>query len=161
MRRGFLEYNDQNSAWVLAEPRAGNHFLDVSRKNFTGEYSVGKNCPTVSYKGMHVLSEMGSEAIYDPEEKTLIMIAGNHPSYVQRSLYLDAIHECNSVIPLETLESVDGYPDYYEVLRTWDEVKEGGNGKQYTISHKEILVKIDGKRKCVKWPQGVRYGNGW
>lgn len=161
MRRGFLKYSDQANAWILAEPKAGNHFVDVSRKSHSGEYSVEKSCPTVSHKGMHALSARGFEAIYDPEEKTLIMVEGNHPSYVQRNLYLDSIHECNPAIPLETLKSVDGYPDYYEVLRTWNEVKENSEGKQYTVPHKEILIKVDGKRKCVKWPRGALYGRGW
>lgn len=161
MRRGFLEYDTKDGAWMLAEPKTGNRFVDVARKNFSGKYSYGMNCPSVSYKGLHVLSERGGEAIYDPDEKLLVMLERNHPSYVTRNMYLDSIHECDSKIPLETLESIDKYPDYYEVRRTWNEEKERYDGKRYTVPHKSILIKVDGKRKCVKWPQGALYGNGW
>lgn len=161
MRRGFLEYSTETSAWILSEPRAGNHFVDVARKNFSGKYIPGNNCPTFSYKGMHVLSDRGGEAIYDPDEKILIMIDGNHPSYVTRNMYLDSIHECSSKIPLETLESLDLYPDYHEVRRTWSEKVNGHDGKQYTALHQSVLLKVDGKVKCIKWPQEALYGRGW
>lgn len=161
MRRGFLEYSSQESAWILSAPRSGNRFVDVSRKNFSGKYSTGKNCPKVSYKGMHLLSDRGGEAVYDPKERLLIMVEGNHPSYVQRNLYIDSIHDCDPNIPTEALESLDKYPDYYEVLRSWSEVKAGRSGNQYTVSRQSVLMKVDGEKKCIEWPREALYGRGW